>query len=130
MPRDYSALHRFIAERTAMPFEWGHDKNDCVSFAGAAIAAQTGANPIGERKWTSEDEASAALNEAESLGEAVTGLLTEIEPAFAQRGDVGAIEHGNNLILVIVEGDTLVGPGPRGLRRLPRRMMVKAWSVE
>lgn len=113
-----------------MPFAWGSDRNDCVSFAAAAVAAQTGINPLGGLKWTDEASAYEALEAAGGIGEAVSSALVEIAPALAMRGDVGAIANGNGLILVIVEGDTLAGPGPRGLMRLPRRLMVKAWRAE
>jgi len=128
--RDLGALHKFIADRASMPFEWGHNKNDCVSFMVQAVQAMTGKKLLGKLKWKNEDQANAVLNAAGGIEAAVSERLTEISPAFAQRGDVGAIANGNGLILVIVEGEHLVAPGHNGLRRLPRKLMVKAWSAE
>ena len=71
----------------------------------------------------------AITQHVKALEEAVGALLTPIAPAFAQRGDIGAIAAGNGLILVVVEGDTIGGPGPTRFRRLPRRMLVRAWRA-
>lgn len=129
MVRDLDALHRFLADRQAMPFEWGDHANDCVSAAAAAIVAQGGPDFLADMRWSSEEEAYAALDAVGGLEEAVGALLTPIAPAFAQRGDIGAIAAGNGLILVVVEGDTIGGPGPTRFRRLPRRLLVKAWRA-
>lgn len=130
MTRDLEALHRFLAARQTMPFAWGDRANDCVSFTAAAIAAQGGEDLVADLHWTTEDEAYAALGEAGGIEEAVSSRLSEISPALAKRGDVGVIAAGNHRILTIVEGDTLVGPGPTGLRRLPRRLLLRAWGIE
>ncbi|MDO7841072.1 DUF6950 family protein [Sphingomonas immobilis] len=129
MARDLEALHRFFAERQNAPFEWGDHANDCVSFAAAAVVAQGGADLVAGMRWDSEDAAHAALDASGGLEAAVSGLLPFVAEAFAERGDIGAIPAGNGLILVVVEGDTVVGPGPRGIRRLPRSAMVRAWRA-
>lgn len=127
--RDLLALHRFLAERGPMPFEWGDHSNDCVSCAAAAVVVQGGKDLVKRMRWSNEEEAYAALDKAGGLEVAVSKRLTPITPAFAKRGDIGAIEAGNGLILVIVEGEALVGPGPERMRRLPRKLMVRAWSA-
>jgi len=112
-----------------MPLEWGDHANDCVSAAAAAIVAQGGSDLVGDRRWSNEAEAEAAIDAAGGISAAVSSVLMEIAPAFAQRGDIGAVLAGNRLILVVVEGDTLAAPGDLGLRRLPRKFMVQAWQA-
>lgn len=129
MNRDYGALIAFLASRRAMPFEWGSAANDCVSFCGQAIEAMAGRNPFGDLHWGDEDEAYRVINSVDGLGTGVSARLPEIAPAMAQRGDVGGVMLNNHLFLAIVEGLTLIGPGPRGTRRLPRKMMERAWSA-
>ena len=127
--RDLDRLHAFLSERDAEPFAWGDHANDCVSTAAAAIVAQGGRDFLAQMRWSTEDEAYAALDAAGGLEEAVSAHLSPIAPASAKRGDIGAITAGNGLILVVVEGETVVGPGPRRLRRLPRALLVTAWSA-
>jgi hypothetical protein len=125
--RDYDGLHRHFADRQAMPFVWGDHANDCISAAAAAIVAQGGADLIGNRRWSTEAEAEALIEAEGGIETVLDTMLTPISPAFAQRGDVGALLAGNRMILVTVEGDTVAGPGPDRLRRLPRSLMVRAW---
>lgn len=126
--RDFAGLHEFLTARQSMPFAWGDHANDCVSAAAAAIVAQGGVDLLAGMHWSSEEEAYAALDAAGGLEAAVDAYLEPIVPALAKRGDIGAITAGNGLILVVVEGDTIVAPGPDRLRRMPRSMLVKSWS--
>jgi hypothetical protein len=132
--RDYGALHRFIAERSAMPFAWGHDRNDCVSFAAAAVKAMTGrVITFGGYRWATALGASRAVQSMGGMVDAVDAELHRIEPAFARRGDIAGVPArpgGNDLLLAVIEGDTLAGPAENGLFRLSRTMMVIAWSAE
>jgi hypothetical protein len=46
------------------------------------------------------------------------------------RGDIAGVPDADlGIHPMIVEGDMLVGPGDKGLRRLPRRAMTIAWST-
>jgi hypothetical protein len=131
MTRDYAALFAFIEARQASGFRWRFPR-DCVGFAGAAIAAQTGIDPLADLpRWRTRAEA-LALAEAEGGLEAgVDKRLTRIAPALAQRGDIAGLPDDSafGLRLMVIEGATLVGPGARGLERLPRAAMVRAWSA-
>lgn len=50
--------------------------------------------------------------------------------ALAKRGDIAGVEDAElGIHPLIVEGGTLVGPGEKGNRRLPRSDMVVAWDV-
>ena len=131
--RDMAALYTLLTERAAMPFAWGSRANDCVSFAAACVEAQTGKRiRFGGHEWTTAIGAHRVLDKLDGLAAAMAMELSEISPAFAQRGDVAGVPKrpgGNEILLMIVEGDTLVGPGPDGLERLPRSAMAMAWSA-
>ncbi len=125
--RDLSSLAAYIAAGEAVPFAWG--TNDCVMFAAGAVLALTGINPLaGIGRWKTERGALRALVRCGGLAAAVSSVLTEIPIAHAHRGDIGAINGERGLLLVVIEGMTLVGPDLRGLSRLPRDQLVQAWS--
>lgn len=130
--RDHAALTAYIDARARIPFTWGRAGNDCGSFAAGAVRAQTGADPLAAfaHRWTSRRGARRALAAEGGLAATVDHLLTRISPAMAQRGDIAEVEHPDGPGLMVVEGDTLVGPGPSGARRLPRAAMTRAWSAD
>ncbi len=129
MVRDYRALADLIADNERTPFVWGGW--DCATFAGAAIKAQTGDDALGRfaGKWSTEAGAARVLIKAGGMEAAVSTVLTPIAPSMAQRGDVAGVETLQGLLLMVVEGSTLVGPGDAGLVREPRVAMTKAWSA-
>lgn len=130
MQRDYPALMAFISSRVRTPFAWG--SNDCVTFAAAAVEAMTGreiAAGIGAT-WSSERGAVRVLKRRGGMAAAVSSVLDSTTPGLAQRGDVaGWLDAKGRLQLAIVEGQTIAGPGPSGLARLPRSAMMRAWSA-
>ena len=90
----------------------------------------TGDNPLDwspKLKWSSEDEAEKVITKLGGLEKAISARMTEIPVSMAQRGD-GAMVRGVRCVM-IVEGDTLVGPSERGEIRLPRSAAVRAWSA-
>lgn len=127
--RDLDALIALIERRMAVPFRWG--TNDCVRFTGRAIRAQTGFDPLaGLPRWQSRREALALCDAMGGLSAAIHARLIDVPPAFAQRGDIAGIEDRLfGVRLMVVEGATLIGPGHRGLMRLPRDAMAMAWSA-
>jgi len=130
MVRDYEALHAYAASHMRTPFAWG--EHDCVLFAAGAVQAQTGLDRLaGYRgRWTSARGAARVLASLGGLQAAVDSVLTPIAPAMAQRGDVaGWLDQDGRLQLAIVEGDAVMGPGLAGLERLPRSVMIRAWSA-
>ncbi|WP_230630707.1 DUF6950 family protein [Sphingomonas sp. Leaf37] len=131
MARDIDAFAGFIAGRSAMPFAWGRKANDCVGFILAGIMAQTGQDPLPDVTWTTERGAARVIRQLGGLETALDQRLRPILPALAQRGDVaGVFDHRFGVSLLFVEGLSLVGPGGRGLKRLPRSTMTKAWSID
>lgn len=130
MSRDYPALIAVIAARRDRRFRWRRGA-DCVSFAGACIAAQTGRDPLADLpSWRNLAEARAVLKAEGGLEAATDRRLARTAPALAQRGDIAGLPDPKfGIRLMVIEGDTLVGPGLRGAERLPRSAMVLAWSA-
>lgn len=132
MSRDYDALIAYLDARVAMPFAWGDAANDCVSHAAGAVEALTGVNPIraAGHRWSSQRGALRLLTKVGGVEAAVAGLLVEIPPAKAQRGDIGLVEIDGRASLVVFQGDMVSGPGLAGTVRLPRAASAKAWRAE
>lgn len=130
MVRDYDALIEAIEARSARAFGW-RGSRDCVSFSGACIAAQTGRDPLaGLPRWRTRREAIALADAQGGLEAGVDARLDRIAPAMAQRGDIAGLpDRLFGVRLMVIEGETLVGPGQRGLERLPRSAMIIAWSA-
>lgn len=135
MIRNMDALLRFIEERQAVPFAWPQPF-DCVSFAMGAVEAQCGWTPLrrqnGRRMtWRSRRGALRVVAGLGGLEVALDARMTSVAPAKARRGDVaGVADDLLGVRLMVVEGETLVSPGMRGLKRVPRSQMIRAWSAE
>lgn len=128
--RDIEALLRFIEARAIMPHAWGRRGNDCVSFVVSAVQVETGIDRAKGLRWSTEAGALLLIERLGGLEAAFDARFRRIEPAQAMRGDVGAIACPLlGLHPMILEGPTLVGPTPRGQRRVKRRMMIAAWSA-
>lgn len=131
MSRDYAALIAAIEAQAAQPFGWRRGR-DCVSFAASCAKAQTGRDILaGIPRWKSRRQALAVADEVGGLAQALGRRLRVVAPALAQRGDIAGLPDDLfGVRLMIVEGETLVGPGARGLERLPRSAMTIAWSID
>lgn len=140
MIRDHAALVAFLHARADLTFDWGRnprrggspdDGNSCVHFAAGAVQAQTGRNLMPRLpSWTTERGAKRVLKRLGGLEAATDRVLTRIPPAMAQRGDIAGVPRpGGGMLLMVVEGETLVGPDASGARRIARRHMAAAWSA-
>lgn len=126
--RDHEALLALLASRARRPFSWR--SHDCVRFAAAAVKSQTGRDPLAGLRWRTRAEAAALLDAEGGMEAAVSKRLLAVPPALAARGDIAGVPDAEfGLRLMVVEGVLLVGPGPDGLRRLPRSAMTQAWSA-
>lgn len=130
MTRDPEALIAFLDDRQDWTFGYGQGdrEHDCVRFVSAGIEAVTGLAPLTliNGTWATETGAARLLKRHGGLETAVDAVMTEIPRTLAQRGDCG-LTAGNALVLV--EGATLVGVTERGLYRLPRHALLKAWTI-
>jgi hypothetical protein len=131
MTRDIPALIACIEAYQPRGFRWRTGR-DCVSFAAACIQHQTGEDLLADLPiWSTRREARAIVTAEGGLEAALDARLTRIAPALAQRGDIAGLPDDSafGLRLMVIEGATLVGPGTRGLERLPRAAMSVAWSA-
>ena len=129
MSRDRLALIAFIESRIAAPHDF--DGNDCVSFTMGAVAAQFGSHPALGVSWNDESSARRAIAALGGIEVAADERFVSIEPADAEFGDIaGVIDDETGFHLMLVEGHTLTAPGERGLYRLPRSRMVRAWRAQ
>ena len=128
--RNFDELIAFIAARETVPHDW--QRNDCVRYAAGAIGAQTGSDPLADLKpWTSASQAKRLAVRMGGLEAAVDKRLARIAPAFAARGDIAGVpDEAFGILLMVVEGHSLVGPGEHGNHRLPRSAMTMAWKAE
>lgn len=131
MGRDYTALVAAIDARADRPFGWKNGR-DCVSFAAACVKAQTGQSPLaGLPRWRSRAAAGAIAEAQGGLEAALDARFARVAPALAKRGDIAGLPDPLfGVRLMVIEGETLVGPGARGLERLPRSCMTLAWSID
>lgn len=127
--RNIAALIDLLDARVDVPFGW-RSGNDCARFADAAIAAQTGVSVIGDWRWHSRREARDVIAAQGGFEAAMDRRLGRVPVALAQRGDIAGVpDELFGIRLMVVEGATLVGPGHRGLERMPRSEMIVAWDV-
>ena len=123
-----SRLQACLAERRALPFAWG--SNDCAFYAADAVLACTGMDPAADLRGTYADVRGAAEVIREHGGLitlAATRLGAEVQPAFAQPGDVGlAVQQGRSL-LAVFGGEAWHAPGEAGEVVLPTALIARAW---
>lgn len=128
--RNHEALIDFINSRQDVPYEWGRKANDCVSFVLDAVKAQNGRGRASELKWSSEISAIRLIKRLGGLEAAFDKYFQRIPPSKAMRGDIAGVpDEAFGIHPMIVEGDSLVAPGDRGNKRIPRRAMAVAWSA-
>jgi hypothetical protein len=138
------ALHAFLLQRAAVPFQWG--VQDCALFAADGILAMTGVDIAAEFRGKYHDQASAMATieavtgvkggtvvDAAAWCAARHGLKEWKHPLMAQRGDLAVIEDGGNVIaaLVHLSGRHYVAAGEAGLKRilLTETRVLRAWKV-
>lgn len=129
--RDLAALGGFIASREAMPFEWGKARNDCAAYFNAAGIAQTGRDILSGISWATLRGARRVMKAHGGIEALADKRMRRIALSRAMRGDVAGVpDRDFGVTLMIVEGETLVGPGDDGNVRLPRSAMIAAWSID
>lgn len=127
--RNLPRLFACIEAQSAKPFDWRGDR-DCVAFMARCVKAQTGIDPRGDLRWKSRREAYAIIVSEGNLMAAIDARFDRVAPAMAARGDIAAVlDDVFGIRLMIIEGETLVGPGEHGLERQPRAAMGIAWDA-
>lgn len=128
--RDIAALIAWIEAAQHRRFAWRRGR-DCVSFAIGGVEAQTGVDLLADvARWRTLRDAHAIAAGLGGLAGILDRRMARVPPARAQRGDVAGLpDERFGVRLMIVEGRTLVGPGPRGLVRFDRLAMTMAWDA-
>ena len=128
MTRDLQALVAFIEARTAMPHDF--DGNCCVRYVLGAVEAQFGNAPDPGASWRTERGALRAIAKLGGIEATTDRLFAEVPIGEARFGDIAGVDDpARGFHVMLVEGQMLSCPGERGLERLPRRLMVRAWSA-
>jgi hypothetical protein len=111
-------------------FAWG--KLDCAIFAGGAVEAMTGFDPMrGLRGYRSEAAAARVLKDRGkgTLVRTVNAMFERVPVGLAHRGDLVLVDGG----LAVAMGDVALQVGQHGDRegliRRPRAEWSKAWRV-
>lgn len=119
----------YIVARESRPFKWGKGEQDCSSFSAGGVLAMTDADIMADvPDYASAEDADLLL--AKPLEQWLDERLPRrARASLAQRGDLALANLDGQDTVMIVEGATLVGPGRRGLVRLPRSAMHAAWAV-
>ena len=125
-------LRQVIAEHLALPIEWG--VSDCSLFADAVLA-MTGFDPVaGVRGYNSERSALRNLRRAgyETTADLVAAQFQEIDPAHAQRGDLGypcQIRHPL-MSPAVIDGQVAYSKSPgEGWVIVPVAMLTRTFAV-
>lgn len=127
--RDLAAFFALIERRSHIAFDWRNGRC-CVAFMARSVKAQTGIDPRGNLKWNSRRTALKVVAAEGGLIAAMDKRFDRVPPAMANRGDIAALpDRLFGIRLMMIEGETLIGPGKRGLERQPRGDMTIAWDT-
>lgn len=123
-------LAAYLEPLRDQPFKWG--TNDCAMFAGGAVKAMTGFDPMhGLRGYRSEAAAERVVQERGkgTLIRTVNSMFARVPVGMAHRGDLVLVDGG----LALAMGDIALQVGQhgehQGLIRRPRAEWRKAWRV-
>lgn len=132
-------LEQIMRRGRTSPFKWG--VHDCCLFAADCVWAMTGYDPGDwfRGRYKNEQEAFVALRQYTN-GEGVEKMMEilalnigwqDIEPAFAQRGDVSLVELDDGPGLGVIDGEGMIAYAarPSGLGLLPVDFGTRAWRI-
>lgn len=127
-----SVLARTIEEYRHKPLKWG--ENDCALFAANIIQALTGVDHAARFRgiYSTEDEADIIIINHGGLRMLATAALgPEIDPNFAQRGDLVLMNRGEGKapMFTICIGTKCVVPDKSGLAFIKMDGAIAAWRV-
>lgn len=125
-------LDAWVVRSHSMPFQWG--VHDCALSAASAVEAQIGIDFATDWRGayaTPEEGAAllAALGHKDHADYAAS-ILPEIPVAFAQIGDIAAIDFGKRgFALMLVAGHRIIGPMERMAGNFPLTAAARAFAV-
>ena len=126
-----SRLRKYLEDNTNTPFRLG--LYDCGSFAGGAIEAMTGENPHAKVAGKYKTMAG-ALRVLKRLGHEdhiayAASVLDEIDPLYAQFGDIAVVQGDDGPALGVVVGAHIEVRTPAGRGVVPLTDAVRAFRV-
>lgn len=126
-----SDLRSYLAAQADAPFAYG--STDCGAFAGGAIEAMTGENPHAAVAGKYKTMAG-ALRALKRLGHEdhiayAASVLNEIDPLYAQIGDVAVVQAAEGHALGVVVGAHIEVRTPAGRGVVPLTDAVRAFRV-
>ena len=124
-------LRSYLAAQADAPFAYG--SADCGAFAGGAIEAMTGENPHAKVAGKYKTMAG-ALRALKRLGHEdhiayAASVLNEIDPLYAQFGDVAVVDSPEGPALGVVVGSHIEIRTPEGRGVVPLTDAVRAFRV-
>lgn len=123
-------LAAYLHDCRERPFAYG--SNDCCWFAGNAVEAMTGVNPMMSFTYQGHIAAGRLIAEAGSLETLVRGALGEPlrSTALMGRGDIAlaTLEEGET-VGVCVGRELMFCTKPAGITSRPREMARVAWRI-
>jgi hypothetical protein len=125
-------LDSWVVRSHLMPFQWG--VHDCGLNAASAVEAQIGYDFAADFRghYDSYESGLALLKDKgfDSHADLAATLLPEIPPAFAQIGDLAAVDFGSaGITLMVVAGHRLIGPMPHMAGNISRLKARRAFAV-
>ena len=126
-----SRLRKYLEDNTNTPFRLG--LYDCGSFAGGAIEAMTGDNPHAAVAGKYKTMAG-ALRALKRLGHEdhiayAASVLNEIDPLYAQFGDVAVVDSPEGPALGVVIGAHIEIRTPEGRGVVPLTDAGRAFRI-
>ena len=124
-------LRSYLAAQADAPFAYG--SADCGAFAGGAIEAMTGENPHAKVAGKYKTMAG-ALRALKRLGHEdhiayAASVLNEIDPLYAQIGDVAVVQAAEGHALGVVVGAHIEVRTPAGRGVVPLTDAVRAFRA-
>lgn len=124
-------LRAFLTEHADKPFQYG--SADCGAFAGGAVHAMMGVNPHAQIAGRYKS-LRGALRVIKRLGyadhiEFAAAFGEEVEPLFAQFGDIAVVDGEDGPALGVVLGPQIEARSPQGRAVLPLTAAKRAFRV-
>ena len=122
-------LAEYVESRRSAPFEYG--SHDCCHFAGGAVEAITGTNPMHAFDYRNRLGAERLIRSAGTLDALVNRVLGEpVHPSLAGRGDVVIADLDGGSSVGVCLGDVCVFAAEPGIAFRPRDVARAAWRIE
>jgi hypothetical protein len=132
MKRDdwQNSLRDYLRGVARLPFQIG--RHDCATFTAGAVHAMTRQDYMrGLRGYRTQEE---GLRKVQAKGftdhvDYVASIFDEVQPSFAQVGDIAVVAGTSGDALGVVQGAHIYTIGATGLGVVPLTMATRAFRV-